>query len=474
MTNISLIYPPFHSSIRTTLPDYIDKSEGVFPPLGIMYLSSYIKKNNPRANVKLIDSVLSGLDYSGIADAVVEHDTAIAGITCWTFSLLDALNTAKEIKKRKSSVKIVLGGPHVNIYPIETMKNEFVDYVIINDGERAFDALVKAIENNSGFENVPNLYYRSDGEIKKSGVSCEETDLDSLPFPDRSSADYREYSSILDNVTPITTLITSRGCPFKCSFCLKDNTGWRARKVESIIEEIKECVNLGIRNFVVFDETFTANKKRTVEFCNALIGGGLGVMWNCRSRVDTIDEDTVELLKKAGCTRISFGVESADEKVLKRLNKNIFLEQVRKVFKKAKAVGMSTLADFMLGCPDETPESTKKTVDFARELDPDYVQFTLFTLLPETKLYAEALERGIVKKDVWREYASNPTVDFKPPLWNNYSEEEALKLLPRAYKRFYVRLSYILTVFKRMRSMKQAVMYFKAAFGLVAGLLKGK
>jgi len=474
MTNISLIYPPFHNSIRTTLPDFIDKSEGVFPPLGIMYISSYLKKHNPGVNVQLIDSVLSGYDYARIADEVVRHGADIAGITCWTFSLLDALNTAREIKKRKSSVKIVFGGPHVNIYPLETMKNGFIDYVIVNDGEKAFDALVKALEGGSGLPGVPNLYYRENGEIKKSAVECEETDLDSLPFPDRASTAYADYSSILDDVSPITTLITSRGCPFRCSFCMKDGTGWRARKVESIIAEIRECIGLGIRNFTIFDETFTANKKRTLDFCRAVIDGKLDIVWNCRSRVDTVDEEALDRLKEAGCRRVSLGVESADETVLKRLNKNISLAQVSRVFKKARAIGMATLADFMIACPGETPESTKKTIDFARALNPDYVQFSLFTLLPETKLYEEALKQGVVSRDVWAEYATAPDKDFKPPLWNIYSEEDSLKLLPYAYKRFYFRLPYILGVFKRMRSFKQFALYLKAGMGLISGLWKGK
>ena len=267
-------------------------------------------------------------------------------------------------------------------------------------------------------------------------------------------------------------MITSRGCPFKCKFCFQQGTGWRYRNIPGIIAEMEHCVSLGIKNFFIFDETFTVNKERIIKLCDEIKIRKLDITWSCRSRVDTIDEEMMDKLKEAGCDRISFGVESANDEVLRLLNKKIRISRVREVFKLAKKKKLVTLADFMIGCPGENKAVTLETIKLALDLDPDYVQFTLLTLFPATELYEEALKRGIVKNDVWLDYARNPTTAFRPPIWNIYSEEEAKRLLAYSYRKFYLRLSYI---FKRMAclgSFREFKRYAKAGFCLIGYLFR--
>ena len=463
---IALVYPPFLNSIQTTLPDFVNENEGFFQPLGILYLASYLKWHKKDCEILIIDAAAEGLDHSQIGRRIESFSPDIVGISCWTFSLIDSIKTAREAKARMPHLLVCLGGPHATIYPRETVSFKEVDFVITGDGEYPFAELLRQLSSGRDFDRVPNLYYKKNGNIEKSPLIHIEKNLDGLPCPDRTLVPMKNYHSIIDKGESITTMITSRGCPFQCRFCFQQNTGWRYREIPGIIEEMQQCVSLGIKNFFIFDETFTVNKKRVLSLCDEIIRRKIGINWSCRSRVDTIDEEIMGRLKKAGCSRISFGVESASEKVLKQLNKKINISRVKDVFRLAKKKGLITLADFMIGCPGEDKDATSETVKLALELNPDYVQFSLFTLFPATELYKEALEKGIVKRDVWLEYAKQPDREFKPPLWDIYKEEEARALLIGAYKKFYFRTSYMVTRMLGLRSMNEFNKYFKAGLGL--------
>lgn len=469
---VAFIYPPFLRSIQTTLPDFVNENEGCFPPLGIMYIASYLKRHEKDCEILLIDSVSEKLDHKGIGDRVGAFSPDVAGISCWTFSLIDALETAREAKRRAPHARVVLGGPHATIYPEETVSFKEVDFVIAGDGEKAFTELIGQIRGSGDFSRVPNLYYKENGKVRKSDLSYSETDLDSLPFPDRTLVRPSAYHSILDKDAAVTTMMTARGCPFKCTFCFQQDTGWRHRSVSSIISEIEQCLAMGIKSFDIFDETFTVNKRRAMDLCGEIKKRKLKISWSCRSRVDTIDEEIMGELKSAGCRRISFGVEAANEAVLKRLDKRIKIPQARSVFRSMKKKGLVSLADFMIGCPEEDRARTQETIRLAVELDPDYVQFSLLTLFPATALYKEALKEGVVKKDVWREFAKDPDPAFDPPLWNIYSRNEAKKILTDAYRIFYLRLSYILKRALSIRSVSEFKKYVKTGADLIGAALR--
>jgi len=464
---IALVFPPVLNSIQTTIPEFINENEGYFPPLGVMYIASYLKKHKDDCDIFVIDSSVEKLNHIQTAQRIVDFGVDIVGLSCWTFSLLDTLAVASQVKRISPATLVCLGGPHVNIYPKETLSMDCVDFVITGDGERPFAKLIDQLKTHYDFAKVPNLHYKKNGRLENSLLKHVEENLDELPFPDRNWTPFQQYYTILDRERPVTTMITSRGCPFKCSFCFQHGTGWRCRSVSNIIDEIQYCTGLGIRNFFIFDETFTVNKQRVIELCDEIKRRYLNITWSCRSRVDTIDEETMGRLKEAGCQRISFGVEAANDDVLRRLNKKIVISQVKRIFKAAKKKRITTLADFMIGCPGEDRKKTYETIKLAVELNPDYAQFCLFTLFPATKLYEEALKEGVVNRDVWLDYAKKPEFDFKPPLWNIYSEEEAKRLLAISYRRFYLRFSYILKRLFSVRSIAQFKTYLKSGIGLI-------
>lgn len=471
---IALVYPPFLNSIQTTLPDFVNENEGFFQPLGILYLAAYLKEREKNYEILVIDAAAQELDHPSIGQKLATFSPDIVGISCWTFSLIDSIKVAREAKIWIPGALVCMGGPHATIYPEETVRFKEVDFVIAGDGEYPFTELVRQLSGNKDFDRVPNLYYKKDGKVISSPLSHMEKNLDGLPFPDRALVPMENYHSIIDGGEAITTMITSRGCPFQCRFCFQQNSGWRHREMPGIIKEIEQCVGLGINNFFIFDETFTVNKKRVLDLCNEIIKRKLKINWSCRSRVDAIDEEIMSRMKEAGCSRISFGVESASDEVLKQLNKKIDIPRVKDVFRMAKKNRLVTLADFMIGCPGENRDAAMETMGLALDLKADYVQFSLFTLFPATELYKEALEKGIVKTDVWREYAMDPRADFKPPLWNIYSEAEAKELLSTAYRKFYLRSSYVLKRILNIKSMGEFMKYLKAGLGLVKTVFERK
>lgn len=453
--------------LATTLPDFAVEEQGYFPVLGLSYITAYLKKNIPDINIKILDCYVLKKSYEDIKNEIKSFAPDMVGIPAWTFSYLDTLITARIVKEVNPDIKVCLGGPHVTIYPEETLTQTAVDYVIQGEGEYAFTALVNALRDKKALANIPNLGFKENGKIYVNAPAQELKNLDGLPFPDRTLAPYKMYYSILDKARPVTTMITSRGCPFQCVFCYQKNTGWRYRSAKNIVDEIEECVTLGIKNIFIFDETFTVNKKRVIDICNEILKRKIKIEWDIRSRVDTIDEEMLKILKKAGCKRISFGVEAGNKKILGVLNKQIDLATAEKTIKLSKKHGFIVLVDFMVCSPEETKAEISQSLDLAIKMNPDFVQFSVTTAMPATELYTMAVKNGVLNKDVWREYALNPTEDFEPPLWNIFSRKEAVEILNECYKKFYLRPRYILKKLFGIRSFWEFKMNLKAGLKML-------
>jgi len=279
--------------------------------------------------------------------------------------------------------------------------------------------------------------------------------LDGLPFPARHLTPYKKYSSLLAKRTPITTMFTSRGCPFNCSFCNRPHLGkrFRALSPQRVVAEFEACLELGIHEFLIYDDTFTVDKERVKAICRQVIEKKLDIGFDIRARVDTLDNEVLTLLKKAGCRGIHYGIEAGTEKILKVLRKGIDLQQAKEILNQTKTLKMQTLAYFMIGSPTETLEDIETTFKFARDLNPDFIHLTILTPFPGTPIYLEGLQKGIIKTDYWREFAKQPDKDFKPPFWEeNFSREELEQLVIKGYKQFYTRPGYIVKRLLALRS----------------------
>ena len=294
--------------------------------------------------------------------------------------------------------------------------------------------------------------------------------LDELPQPARHLVPVEKYWSVLSRNRPITTLMTSRGCPYKCIFCDRPHLGktFRWRSAKNVVDEMEECIKLGIRELVLYDDTFTVKKQRVHEVCDEIIRRKLNIYWDVRARVNGMDEEILKKMRRAGCIRIHFGVESGNKEILRILKKGITLEEVSVAFKAARKAGITTLGYFMIGNPSEKRAQMLQTIEFAKSLKADYVHISLATPFPGTALYSMGLEKGLLKYDYWREFARNPTSQFVPLFWEEHlNRDELIEMLRYAYRNFYSRPSYILKQTLKVRSWDEFIMKVKTGLRLL-------
>jgi len=451
---ILLINPPRDNELVGQNPAIIESERGHNPPLGLLYLAACVRQKTSHS-VEVIDAQVEGLTYPRLKDRIAASRPDVVGISCMTFTLLDALKTANIVKQLDKNVPVIIGGCHVHLFPEETIRLSSVDYAVLGEGEDAFVELLERLGDGRTLAGLPGIIFsQPDGTIVNTGVRPLIADLDALPFPARDLAPYRKYSSILAPRLPVTTMFTSRGCPYKCSFCDRPHLGkkFRARSPKNVVNEMEECVRMGIHEFLMYDDTFTVSKHRVIEICQEIVRRKLDVGWDIRARVDTVTPEMVRALKRAGCRGIHYGVESGTERVLKVLNKGISLEQTREVFRYTRKAGIMVLAYFMIGCPTETRQDIEKTLQVMKSLNADYAHITIFTPFPGTRIYLDGLKAGIIEKDYWREFAANPRPGFSPPHWPEIPAEELQEIIRRAYRAFYFRAGYLARRLVRVRS----------------------
>lgn len=443
---VLLIRPPKLNMISTNVPNVVDEETGCYPSLGLMYIAACVERYTDH-QIEILDTQAEKMNYEEMKSEIRKRNPDIVGIQAMTFTLVDVILTAKIVKELDKSIPLILGGPHVNIYPEETISNSEIDFLVLGEGEYVFPDLINALSQRKDLSKIRGIVYKRNKEIINTGKREFITNLDAVPFPAYHLVPYQKYYSVLAKRTPITTMMTSRGCPFKCIFCTRPQLGeiFRYRSAESVVDEMEQCARIGIKEIFLYDDTFTIKKQRVIDICNEILRRNLKIMWDIRSRVDTVDEKILKKLKLAGCERIHFGVEAGTQGILNILRKGITLQQAEKAFQWSREVGITTLAYFMIGNPTESRKQILETIKFSVKIKPDYVHIALTTLFPATELYRRGLERKILKHDYWKEFAENPRKDFVPELWEeNLTREELVKLSKFAYKSFYMRPMYVL------------------------------
>jgi radical SAM superfamily enzyme YgiQ (UPF0313 family) len=436
---ILLIQPP---------PRKIVKEDIVVPPLGIAYLAAVIEKQGH--SVSIIDAFAEALDLHSLEDRVKKIAPDLIGITGMTPVIDNAFRTAGIC--RRYAKYVVIGGPHVSVAGSKVFEQcPDVDYVIQGEGEISFPLLVEALERNKDITNVPGVITRDFSNLPSPLID----ELDSIPFPARHLLPNERYRYILSS-GKVTTMFTSRGCPYHCVFCDKAVFGskWRARSAANVLDEI-ELVrrDYGIDSIIFYDDLFTLDKKRVLEICQGIIDRELKIEWKCEGRVNLADKETLTLMKKAGCSMIAYGVESGNQKGLDYLNKGTTVEQIRNAFELTKRAGIRPMAYFVLGIPVETYDDELRTIDFAKEIKPAYAQFSVLSPVPGTKLYDDAVRMGWYK-EVEAKNPMDKDVNRPAIINENWDEEKLVRILREAHRRFYMSPWYIMERIKEVTSFK--------------------
>jgi anaerobic magnesium-protoporphyrin IX monomethyl ester cyclase len=316
---------------------------------------------------------------------------ALVGVYCMITMQDEAFSLAEDLRDK---ALLVVGGP----YPsgeVEPFLDRF-DLVAIGEGEETIVDIMAHLDDRR-FEEVHGLAFRRDGEVVRTPPRVRKKDMSSLPLPYRGDLPHRDYIAYWRRhwKQATTPLMSTRGCPFRCEFCHKSVFGdlYSQRSSESVVEEMREIADLGYDHVWMSDDLFTLNYHRTMELCGAIEGARLPLTWECLSRVTRVDHDLFVQMRRAGCRRVFFGIESGDEGVLKQMAKGITPEQSRATVEACTRAGIKAAGFFMVGYLGETEDSLLRTIRFSSRLPLDYVSYTVAYPLPGTKFYTRVQER---------------------------------------------------------------------------------
>ncbi len=391
--DILLIAPP------RKIPQKMD-----FPPIGLAYLSSYLKKAGIRSSV--IDAC--PMSWDDLTRKIAEKSPPIVGITCWTQERGQAFRTASIVKEVLPDTKIILGGHHATAFPENMFIQAHADAVVIGEGEESTLELVSALLEGGRLDKVKGIAYKENGGVILTGQRDFIKDLDLVPYPDYDDIDLRNYLGIPDADGVAASIMTSRGCPHACVFCSAASfwkRKWRARSPGNVVGEIEWLYkSYGVRNFAFFDDNFTVNKGRAIEICSEIIKRDLDIHWVASSHVSHIDEELLHWMKRSGCFRIDFGIESGSPVVLKNINKGQTVDRIEHTFRLVHAAHIKPRAYLMVGCPGETEETIDETLLLMKKIKPYYSRTAeILIVFPGTKLCDIAKESKLIADDYWIE-----------------------------------------------------------------------
>lgn len=473
---VLLIYPP----ITYQGSDQIIKSH---VPLGLMYLASYIKKNGYK--VKLLDALANGqkstsktknivrigMNWRQIKTIIDKYKPEIIGLSVmFTAYYEDALNLAKKIKKYKPQIKIVFGGSHVSVDPKQCLINNEIDFIIYGEGEITFEKLLKELNNNKkDFSTIPGLAYRVDKIIKINPPAELIKNLDILPFPDWSMINLKNYdlgdkSYVMRK--PCFVVETSRGCPNHCVYCSSFTiwrNQWRGRSSKNVVDEIENLVKkFGAKEIAFYDDSISVNKNRMKEICKEIIKRKLDIKWTPPNGIAhwTLDEKLLILMKKSGCYRITFGIESGDPETRRWIGKPYSLDQAKKLIKFANNIGYWTMATNIIGFPYETKKQIIKTLNYAIDSEVDTALFFRLGLRPGAPVYEIFKKEGWLPKNQKKLFTETLSMNTK------YIKGKELVIIQKKMYQIFMRkrwgtISVINRIVKKIKSIEDLIYAIK-------------
>ena len=447
------------------------------PPMGLAQIGSVLEGKGYQ--VTIVDANALQLKPQDVVPYVVDAD--VVGLTAMTPTINTAQATARHLKKAYPDLPIVLGGAHASLLPEETLATApKIDIIVRGEGEETFSELLPAVGNKQPLSEIPGISYRKDGEVASNQARSKNVDLDSLPFLAYHLLPWHSYKPHPPHgrALPFSAIITSRGCPYRCSYCSKPIFGnkFRGQSPERVVEEVAyHKKRFDIKEFAFYDDVFTLDKRRAHAIADEIIKKTLKIDWTCETRVNLVDKELLRHIKQAGCYSIAYGIESGSPEILNTLDKGISLEQVEEAVRLSHEVGLQTIGYFMIGSPGESPETIRQTIQFAKKLKLDFAQFSVTTPFPGTKLYDLYLN-GRKGGDIpWESFVYAGMGGGITPVFesNLLDRDEIQYWTRRAYREFYLRPSYPWQRIRRTTSIGDIKVSIKGLAMLLGNIRKG-
>lgn len=457
---IALIHCPFGHRVFSENLKVVDEEFCLAPPIVLAYVAAILEKSGHQ--VMIIDANALKLTKEKALQKLSGFLPDIIGFRADTYWFHRVTEWAGYFKEHLKA-KVVIGGINIALYPEESLSYACFDYGISGEANKSFPELLHCLKNNLSPEHIPGLVYRLGGKILANPVSENPIDFDDYPFPARHLLPNHLYGSFTSQRKNFTIILTSTGCPYKCTFCAIHRLPFRQRTFLSIVDEIEQCYrDFGVREIDFFDATFFINKSRDRQICDEMLKRKIKVEWSCRSRVDLVDKECLEKAYSAGCRKIYYGIESVSSDVLGNISKGIKVKQIKEAIALTHDSGISPLGFFMVGNPGDTKESILATIDFAKSLKLDYIQVCRTIAKPNTELNDTLIR--MTGRDYWREYISGKFVEARfPTPWTGLSDKELEYYVRKFYDDFYFRPSYILKRLRKSKSINELSRYIMTA-----------
>jgi anaerobic magnesium-protoporphyrin IX monomethyl ester cyclase len=429
--HVVLVNPPY--------PE--DVPQAVFIPLGITYLTAVLEQNGYEVDV--VDCQVSRPSQRELEDKFKSINPDIVGVTAATVTYFPALQILKAAKAALPNCVSMIGGPHVTVLDERTFtESSDVDIVVRGEGEQTMLELARLVSdgNMKSLSEVTGITFKKNGQVFRTPNRSFLEDIDVLPYPAHKHFDMSRYRINGKLYMPI---ITSRGCPFNCTFCLASKMcgkGFRARDPSKVVDELEWLRDtFGAGAFAFYDDTFTFDLDRAIAICDEMKARKFDLPWDCRTRVDRVSKELLTKLRSTNCQLIHFGVESGSQQMLNTMRKGTTVEQNANAIKLAKESDILVAISVVIGYPGETPEMLQQTIHFIHETKPDYVYMCEAVPYPGTQLYDYIKELGLELSENWNQYHEQTQV-FKNTLLPPEKLEETKKAL---YDSFFTPAYYL-------------------------------
>ncbi|MFH1996754.1 MAG: radical SAM protein [Candidatus Omnitrophota bacterium] len=450
-------------------------------PLNIASIAANLLRGG--YDVEIWDFDVEVLDERLIGERLRAYAPMMAGISCYTPTVINGHAIASLIKKAMPSVVTVVGGPHVSALPEATLKEfQSFDAAVVGEGEEATVELADAVSRHSPVDSLQGVVVRKGDDVIFGGKRAPINDLDGLPFPARhllkkelyTGQSHRGFSR---SFLTITEIMTSRGCPNRCIFCASDVTmgrGVRFRSPGSVKREIGECVErYGCNHFTISDDTFTLREERLYEICDEFARRKL--TWNCNARVWPLSRKMLTAMARSGCEGVTYGVESGSPRILKEIRKNITLDQVRNAFAWSREAGIRLVeADVIIGShPSETKEDISMTRRLLIEISPDIVMISVIVPYPGTEVYEIMRTKGLIENErAWDSFV----LFGKEPSWRteNFAPKELLSIQRKMIREFYFRPSFAIRMLGKMKSLNELMYWIRGGSDFILKPLRNR